>query len=76
VASIVERTYLRLIKTFRDRIDNTAHESFTSKLGYLTLRLILRLTGIGIFALTAIGSLFVVNPPSPSIRIPHTEFDP
>ncbi|MDH3694917.1 MAG: mechanosensitive ion channel family protein [Gammaproteobacteria bacterium] len=69
VAFIVERIYLRLIKTFRERIDNTPHDSFTSKLGYLTLRLILRLTGVGIFALTAIGSLFIINPPSPSIRI-------
>jgi small-conductance mechanosensitive channel len=69
LAAIVERIYLRLVKPFRDRIDNKPSENFTSKLGYLTLRLILRLTGVGIFALTAVGSLFAVNPPSPSIRI-------
>jgi len=69
VAFVVERVYLRAIKPFRDRINNTVYNTFTSKLGYLFLRFILRLTGVGIFALVAIGSLFVVNPPSPSIRV-------
>ena len=69
IASVVERIYLRLVKPFRDRLDNTRYDSFTGKLGYLSLRLVLRLTGVGIFALAAVGSLFAVNPPSPSIRV-------
>ncbi|MDH3692036.1 MAG: hypothetical protein OEU36_21565, partial [Gammaproteobacteria bacterium] len=69
IAWLVERFYLRLVQGLETRLLSAEPETFTDKFKFLSLRLVLRLIGLGIFALTSVAALFVIDPESKSIRL-------